>query len=68
MITLQKFDWAVGENVAYEANDEAVETFVNFMLNSKAWHDDIDLVQKKVRKLRADGFGEARAKKKQPAS
>jgi hypothetical protein len=68
MITLNRFDWNTGKDVPHKANDEAVEAFVNFFLNSKAWHEDIELVHKKVRKLRADGFGEERTKKPKPTS
>jgi hypothetical protein len=63
MITLKKFDWNKGEDVLFRVNEKAVEAFVNFMLNSKAWHDDLELVHKKVRKLRAEAYGEERVKK-----
>ena len=54
MIQLTRFDWEKGQDVPYKVNEKAVEKFVNFMLNSKAWHDDLELVHKKVRQLRAD--------------
>lgn len=68
MITLTRFDWTLGEDVPFKVNEKAVEEFVNFILNSKAWQTgdaeaDIEVVQKKVRKLRADAYGERRVKK-----
>jgi len=52
MISLSKFDWNTGQDVPFPVNEKAVEKFVNFFLNSKAWHDDIELVHKKVTELR----------------
>ena len=54
MITLTKFNWQTGQNDPFPVNDKAVESFVQFMLDSRAWHDDIELVHKKVRTLRRD--------------
>lgn len=51
MVRLEKFDWDKGP-VQYRANERAVEKFCNFFLNSQAWHDDIELVHKKVREFR----------------
>jgi hypothetical protein len=54
MITLTKFNWQTGQNDPFPVNEKAVERFVQFMLDSRAWHDDIELVHKKVRALRRD--------------
>jgi hypothetical protein len=53
-ITLTRFNWQTGQNDPFSVNDKAVESFVQFMLDSRAWHDDIELVHKKVRTLRRD--------------
>jgi hypothetical protein len=53
MIKLKRFDWDKGQDVEYRANEKEVEKLVNFFLNSKAWHDDIEIVHKKVRAFRA---------------
>lgn len=52
MIKLKRFDWDAGQDVEYRANEKEVEKLVNFFLNSKAWHDDIEIVHKKVRAFR----------------
>jgi hypothetical protein len=51
---LAKFDWDKGEDVPFRANDKVVAEFVQFFLSSKAWHDDIELIHKRVRRLRRD--------------
>jgi hypothetical protein len=53
-VKLEKYDWDKGQNVPYRVNEKIVEKFVNFMLNSRAWHEDLDIVHKKVRELRRD--------------
>ena len=52
MIYLERFDWLKDKTVRFRANDREVQKFVNFMLNSKAWHDDLELIHKKVREFR----------------
>lgn len=53
-INLTKFDWILGQDVPFKVNPKAVEEFVQFILNSRAWHDDLELVHKRVRRLRRD--------------
>jgi len=52
MIVLTSFNWSTGKEDPFPVNEKAVEKFVQFFLSSKAWHDDIELVHKKVRDLR----------------
>lgn len=70
VITLKKFDWNSGLDVPYEPNTKAVEDFIQFMTGSRAWHDDLELVHKRVRRLKRDISlpNEPAAKKKKVAN
>ena len=52
MIHLTSFNWGTGQEDPFPVNEKAVEKFVQFFLSSKAWHDDVELVHKKVSDLR----------------
>jgi len=53
-MNLQKFNWNTGAMDPFPVNEKAVERFVAFMLTSKAWHDDLELVHRRVRELKRD--------------
>jgi hypothetical protein len=60
-IVLTSFNWNTGQEDPFPVNEKAVEKFVQFFLSSKAWHDDIELVHKKVSALRRDAQVEPQA-------
>lgn len=66
MITITKFDWNLGLDVPHKVNEKAVEEFVNFCLNSRAWHEGeegLELMHKRVRRLRRDAYAEPKTKR-----
>lgn len=52
MARVQQFDFDDSQVKQLQISNAPLEEFANFFLNTRAWHDDLDAVHLRVRKLR----------------
>lgn len=61
------FDWESGETRMERLPDAPVTEFVSYFLSNRAWHDDIEAVHLRVRRLKR-AIAEAKAAKVKPVA
>ena len=51
---LKRYDWNLQRDVEIEYPDGPIKAFIDWLNNTKSWHEDVELCHRRLRKMNAE--------------